>query len=271
MQDFGSEIRYRGLNTLYIKELDVIFDIRQGNFEAYRTYFKVKDKIHVYRVANRVFSEVDGLKFVIPFPFGLLELKETFIDNCYESNYIKGKNVLDIGAFIGDTATYFARQNPLHVFAYEPAPHLFNIASENIQLNDFSNKITLKNEAVIDARRLVTFNFDQKWPGGSQISIIKSGKKNQNMIQVQGASLESILKEIGDVGLLKMDIEGGEHKVMSDACKRNLLKQVDSIIMEVHGSNVNMLKILQNNGYDVKVLKAFSDSLSIISAIRSVS
>lgn len=268
MNIYGAKLSYGDLNKLVIRDLDFTFDVNTRNLDIYRIYFDVRDRMQIYRVGNTVFVEINGLKFIVPFPIGLWELKETFLDEIYKSECIKGKIVLDFGAFIGDTPIYFAKQNASHVFAYEASSHLFKIANQNIQLNDVSDKISLRNEALADTSGLVDFQYNKTWPGASTTAIAHWGKTGFKTVQVQGTTLNHILKETGDVGLLKMDIEGAEHQLISHACKHNMLDQIESMVIEVHGSNMNLMRVLQTDGYVVKVHRTGSGSLSLISAIR---
>ena len=114
----------------------------------------------------------------------------------------------------------------------------------------------------------LSFQYDENWPGGSTIATIHSINTDAKTYQVQGITLKQILRETGNVGLLKMDIEGAEHQLISDAIKNKVLNQIESMIMAVHGSNLNLTRLLQTDGYSVVVLRTFSASLSLISAIR---
>lgn len=174
--------------------------------------------------------------------------------------------MLDVGAFIGDTPLYFGMKGASHVFAYEAATPLCKIALENIQLNGMKDRITLENKVVVtNPQDVVSFHFDENWLRSSSLY---SGTAKTKILQVQGITLGEILKETGDIGLLKMDIEGGEHKIVSKACKQRILKQVESIIMEIHGVNGKLIRLLQADGYEVNILRRFSSSLSLVSAIR---
>ncbi|MEM3256177.1 MAG: FkbM family methyltransferase, partial [Thermoplasmatales archaeon] len=60
-------------------------------------------------------------------------LRETFITEIYSYLKVKDKIVIDIGAFIGDTAIYFAIKGARKVISLEPYPYIFNIARKNLQ------------------------------------------------------------------------------------------------------------------------------------------
>ena len=57
---------------------------------------------------------------------------------------IKGKIVLDIGGYIGDTAVYFSKLGASMVYVYEPHPVLYQILTKNIELNNLKNIKTKK-------------------------------------------------------------------------------------------------------------------------------
>jgi len=54
---------------------------------------------------------------------------------------LKNKSVLDIGAFIGDSAIYFILKGAKKVYTIEPHPDAYNEMLENIKLNNMDEKI----------------------------------------------------------------------------------------------------------------------------------
>lgn len=83
-------------------------------------------------------------------------LSEIIFDQPYYWLYSHAKphtTLIDIGAFIGDTAAYFAMNpNIDKIIAYEPHQETFKILSENIKAmpEQVSQKIVLKNIAITD-------------------------------------------------------------------------------------------------------------------------
>ena len=75
--------------------------------------------------------------------FGVI--KENFIDEQFKWLNVKSKDVVDVGANIGDTAIYFALKGAKYVYAFKPYPYSYNIAKKNIRLNHLEDKITLLN------------------------------------------------------------------------------------------------------------------------------
>jgi Methyltransferase FkbM domain len=62
-------------------------------------------------------------------------------------------------------------------------------------------------------------------------------------------SLSTVIREVGTVDLLKLDCEGMEHLLIPSIQQDKTLGQVGKVIMEVHGSNKRLLKILRKEGF----------------------
>lgn len=60
---------------------------------------------------------------------------------------IGGRDVVDIGASIGDTAMYFSIHGAKRVIALEPFPRLYQEALKNLALNKISN-VTMMNKGL---------------------------------------------------------------------------------------------------------------------------
>ncbi|MEM3744720.1 MAG: hypothetical protein QW759_02675 [Candidatus Micrarchaeaceae archaeon] len=62
-------------------------------------------------------------------------IREQFIEEEYKWLDVKEKDVVDIGANIGDSAIYFAVKGAKHVYAFELYPYSYNLAKMNIAEN----------------------------------------------------------------------------------------------------------------------------------------
>jgi len=58
-----------------------------------------------------------------------------FANNDYDRLPVEGREVVDIGAAIGDTATIFVLRKAKKVIGYELNKRYFDIAQRNIELN----------------------------------------------------------------------------------------------------------------------------------------
>ena len=73
---------------------------------------------------------------------------EIFNGKAYEGVEVSGKEVVDIGANVGDSAIYFALNGAKKVVGVEPLPSVYAQALENIKLNHLEDKIVMINAAL---------------------------------------------------------------------------------------------------------------------------
>jgi hypothetical protein len=80
--------------------------------------------------------------------FGIAKFKserqtilEIFITRVYEKLNVCGRFVVDVGAYVGDSAIYFTLKGASKVIAIEPHPGAYEEMLENIRLNNMGDKI----------------------------------------------------------------------------------------------------------------------------------
>ncbi len=261
-QKYTNEFEFRGKNVL-LKDLNLKCPIRQIMVTPLEIYFLERHNYKIYRKNDNIIMEIGGLKFTLPFPFGIFELLETWHAECYGSFDPTDDLVVDIGAFIGDTALYFAKKGAKRVIGFEPSLELFEIALKNVDLNNCGDKIELRNVAVGAVNGTKPFMFNLSWPGSS--SVVR-GWVNKAIYNTKVVSLASILEEFGHVGLLKVDCEGAEHDIIPQAYKEKLLKNIDKIVMEVHGSPLQIPSLLMKAGFKIKLTQTDADEYLLLAS-----
>ena len=194
-----------------------------------------------YNEKHYVVTLKNGLKFKVR-KDNLADINaiiETFCKKVYDEFCcdIKGKVVLDIGAFIGDTPLMFSTKGAKLVIAYEPDPIAYKLALENIKLNNISN-IRLINAGIGNKRRIMK---------------IKAYAQDKEVI-AHVLPLDQIVKDIGEIDLIKMDCEGCEFSIMSSVSNETLSK-VKELIIEYHDYPEPIVKKLESAGFIVKVKK----------------
>lgn len=229
-------------------------------------YFAERGNYRFYNENGKIYVVIGKQLFRIPFPHGICELLEVFRDETYSRAKVKG-TVLDVGAFIGDTAVYFASHGAEKVIAFEPVKELFDYAVENITLNRIEDIVELRNMAVAVNDGEATVLFDTGHPAVS--STTHRGKTLGN--RVSTISLSKVIREAGQVDLLKLDCEGMEQALIPHIQKDKSLQQVKKVIMEVHGSNKRLISILESEGYEVIIDSSQNASVSLIFAFRNSS
>lgn len=175
-----------------------------------------------------------------------LLIKEQFIKRQYNWLNVKDKDVIDIGANIGDTAIYFALKGAKHVYAFEPYPYSYKIALKNIKLNKLDDKITLLNEGCSGKESSIQIDPSYKNMGGTDLKTFSKGKR------IKVTTLESIIKRfnIKHTAILKIDCEGCEYNVLLEAQDSDLRK-FKQIQLEYHYGYLNLKKKLEKAGFRV--------------------
>jgi FkbM family methyltransferase len=234
------------------------FDYR----DTTRDFYLHATKMKCYRSGNDVLCEVDGLKFLVPFPNGTIELEEVFVDKIYGEPRCQDAVVVDVGAFIGDSSLFYASRGAKKIIAFEPIPLLYEILRKNVALNGFENLIQSRNEAIGESSGLTRIHYKQTQPGSSSLNSVGDALT----FEVSSVSLSEIIMDLEWVDILKMDCEGCEHKTLPHAAKTGALKHVGMVILEVHSGVRNIVKLLRNNGFTVNALRRITNELWVLSA-----
>lgn len=128
---------------------------------------------------------------------------------------VKDRVVIDLGAYVGDTAILFAKKGAKHVYAYEARCNVAEIGKGFVKQYGYEEIITL------------------------ECDFIDSTKFNRlaEVLQLENAAL-------------KVDIEGGEREVILNASSRTL-KRFDVMHIECHYGYLDIKKRLENEGFKV--------------------
>jgi FkbM family methyltransferase len=173
-----------------------------------------------------VHLEPDGHSVMISDLGELSVLHDILIEHEYEAHGHPDV-VFDLGANVGFATLYFTREHPAaRIVAVEADPHTYRRLVRNV--GRLPGVVAL-NRAVTVRDGPVTF-FSSA--GSSILSALERHSDEDQAVQVTGSTLETLMKETGveRIGLLKVDIEGGEFDLLRTAP----LERVDEIIAEVH-------------------------------------
>jgi len=174
-------------------------------------------------------------------------LKEYLLGEQYKKLEAEDRDVLDIGANLGDTAIYFAMRGAKRVISLEVFPATFEIAKLNIEKNGFAETITLLNEGAGVSGRL---NLDRSLLARRSSEAHESGGD----ISVRINSLSEIVARFGlQDAILKINCEGCEYDLFSGASDE-VLRHFSQIMLEYHFHGPERIsKVLKQAGFSVKV------------------
>ena len=176
------------------------------------------DKMLKFKFENKIVKLVYDSQKQMNNTLGMI--KEQFMKQQYKWLDVKGKDVIDIGANIGDSAIYFALKGAKHVYAFEPYPYSYYIANKNIRLNGLQDKITLVNQGCGGKKTTIKIDNTYENVGSTDLKLFKRGK------EIKITTLEEIIKRfnINYPAVMKIDCEGCEYAVLLKANDSDLRK-----------------------------------------------
>ncbi|MBP7821701.1 MAG: FkbM family methyltransferase [Saprospiraceae bacterium] len=141
-------------------------------------------------------------------------------------------NCIDVGCHKGEVMDIFIQraQNGVH-YGFEPIPVLYEYL-----LNKYEGKaITIKDIALSNVKQKSTFNYVVTNPSYSGLIKRQYDKKNEidQKITVQCDKLDDVLPPDYKVDFIKIDVEGGELRVLEGAVET--IKKNKPVIIFEHG------------------------------------
>jgi len=122
---------------------------------------------------------------------------------------LKGKDVVDIGANVGDSSIYFAVFGAKKVIGVEPLPNVANCAINNVKLNNLEIKIINAGLSINNGFISVPCDYDIGKAGGF------SSIKSNGDCKVPTITLKDVIEMIDNPYLLKLDCEGCEADILT--------------------------------------------------------
>jgi methyltransferase, FkbM family len=157
-------------------------------------------------------------------------LMETFNYNIYHIEGVKGRDVVDVGGSIGDTAIFYKMHGARKVVSVEPLNLPYKLANIHLKLNNINNVDFVRGALVAEnnQRRVkVPKCYPLYGSGGFSLSMNRKLDKEED---VPTFTLSDILPD--DPYLLKMDCEGCEYDVILK--DYHTVKKFYTIVFETH-------------------------------------
>ena len=165
---------------------------------------------------------------------------QVFNEGDYEQLDVKGKVVIDVGAYIGDSAIYFALKGARKVVAVEPLLSNYRLMLKNLDLNpELRRRVLPINVTVSGEAGYMEFRYNADVDGGA--SAYGSGRFTT---RVRSMRLSTLIKEVSgaDINLskfkvkvLKADCKGCKYELVND----ETIRLFDIVKLEYSGYLVN--------------------------------
>jgi FkbM family methyltransferase len=178
-------------------------------------------------------------------------LLEQFVYQDYKWLRVEGRQVLDVGASIGDSAIYFAARGAAQVYALEPYPYAYKFAETNIRLNALERKVTLLN---LGCGKEGTTIVDPEFKNDPSSVLAAS----ETGVKLSVFSLKQIVENFGlNDAVAKVDCEGCEYDLILEAADREL-RTFSQMIIEYHREFSSLMDRMERAGFRVVRTPHFS-------------
>lgn len=252
----------------YFRKQDemVIYTIAKDKNKRLKSDFMAIETVEKLLNLNLNFESFDSTLFIVDMTDAVKILirknivnditvtAETCIRDEYAilKTYLKNAVVLDIGAYIGDSSIKFILDGAKQVYAYEPHPELYNLALKNIELNSLGVKIMLNNLGVSDKQANIKIKEDG-YLGASSAFGLSNYQKCKD-VEVRLLSFDSIIREKGNIDVMKMDCEGAEFKAIL-SCPVETLRKIRVMLIEYHDDPDPLISYLNKAGFETTIEK----------------
>ncbi|MEM2781067.1 MAG: FkbM family methyltransferase [Candidatus Bathyarchaeia archaeon] len=267
MKSLTSTLRFMGLSAMFKEMLRRVFGIKYrynnvlvSSEAIFRILREIKFKgYNLYGSGNEVvvqtsFGEVavdvkdiDLLSVLIVDP----------LEEMYTCTNLRDAVVIDVGAYIGETALLFLSKGAKRVYAFEPVNRHFHYLIRNIARNNAEGKIIPSNCGVWF--RNTTIHVDYSGIGTG----LRMDGERQIALKVKGLGdvLKTIFNEEGRIDLVKMDCEGCEYSLLK--LEKEIVKLSKQYVIEVHGPESPIIDKMSVCGYRVKFVKRINQWITL--------
>lgn len=148
---------------------------------------------------------------------------------------VRNKDIIDAGGYVGDTALLFSSYTDKNIHVFEASPSNMDIIHETIKLNHLDNIVPVS-KALGDKNGTATFSLGERNSCNSLVE--RPGYNYPEHIEVPVVTLDDYVRENNlDVGLIKVDIEGGEQLLLRGAVETIRTQHPILLISIYHSAN----------------------------------
>ena len=157
------------------------------------------------------------------------------IDKLTTLDSVRNKHIIDAGGYVGDTALLFSSYTDKSIHVFEASPSNMDIIRETIRLNQLENIVPVS-KALGEKSGTATFSLGERNSCNSLVE--RPGYNYPNHIEVPVITLDDYVRENNlEVGLIKVDIEGGEQLLLKGAVETICTQHPILLISIYHSAN----------------------------------
>lgn len=207
-----------------VKALDIFTRAEQEELRLLRENFTseiIKLSDHLFAYKNYLLPINHFESSVFYFKHGIAQLQTR--------DRVGGKAIIDVGGFIGDSVLVLSELSPSTIYTFEAVPDNFMLLQKTMELNHIEN-VVAENLALGAESGSITVHVN----GSGSTPIQRPGMDYKEDIEVPVTTLDEYVKKHGiDIGLIKVDIEGGEPAFLQGA-KQTICQQKPILLISIY-------------------------------------
>lgn len=232
-------------NAVYLLNKETLFTDEE---------LKLQDEYIEFSNKNVSGNEICGFKFT----------DQSYNKHCFmndftdeDRNYIGNKDIIDAGAYIGDSSLAFSKLTSSNVHAFEPFTESFNKLLANIKLNDVDNIVP------VEASLSDKIGEEKIYLSGNNVQGITSDESFRHYdksFTVETMTIDKYVQENNlNVGFIKVDVEGTEQRLLKGAIE-TIKSQKPFLILSIYHNPSDFYEIKPwieklDLGYNFKISK----------------
>lgn len=211
----------------------------------YNDVFCISEQLYIYKNYLLPINQFEPSVFY--FKHGIDELKT--------SENVRGKAIIDVGGFVGDSALILSDLEPSTIYTFEAEPENFKLLKKTLELNNRKN-VVAENVALSDSQGELVIHV----AGSCSTTINRPGIKYTDEVVVPMTTLDDYVAEHNiNIGLIKVDIEGGEPKFLQGAIK-TICEQKPILLLSIYHNAHDFFELKPlieswNLGYSFRIHK----------------
>jgi len=245
---------YLANKNVRVKHNGAEFDIKL-NYLGLRAISRIERKVgEVYLLSSdnkKIYAKLEDI----------IALETEYFSDFYDKQYeceCKGKRILDIGGYIGDSALFFMERSAKYVDIYEPIDK--NVELIKLNLKGRENKYTVNQKFIADHNGKL--EVSSKYTAGSMGFGLEEGDE-----KYVGTCIDIRSIPLDKYDVVKMDCEGCEYNLL--VVPDDQIKQVPYWIIEFHNIDKRpeygqSLKKFEQCGFEITKNMNIDDITKII-------
>lgn len=174
-----------------------------------------------------------------------------------DKEFIKDKDIIDAGAFVGDSSIPFSLLTSKDVHAFEPFKDSYDELVENIEMNNIKNIVSVNASLSNHTGKENLFLSGSNFQG---ITSDASIRRYDEVLTVNTVSVDEYVEKNNlNVGFIKVDVEGGEQNLIKGAIN-TIKSQKPILLLSIYHTPDDFFGIKSmiddlNLGYSFKISK----------------